>query len=617
MTFQLSWGRLSLAAVVPLLALGCVGASEEFEYFYAMYDQPWTHPADRFWSYPQLAELGFHAIYAPGRASSDMDLWLDIWANGSLEAAANGLGYICGPFYQVDVPPVNYSRAVNKAGHAELKTPSPVDEAYWAWTMERVGLAIADLSLRFPITGVVWDTEHYTRDRGEHWVYGAYSYDQAAIARFANQANRSIPVLAGQEGFAWLERNGLNAEYQRWQEETVYLMAKNTQERMHAINPNLSLGTLGFEDDCWLHLGILRGFSTPQKRVTAWHEDTYWGGYKTSKIDHNHEVFLQKGINAKVIPGLWTEQLDPCMLLSNMEFAVRYNGTFWIYQSGNPWTLGSQERYEEAFELWWTYVCFNGTARPNPLPSFEIYPGVQVRPHLGPEGASAMLNAGVGPAMMGLSFSDLELAPTIASAILVNRTMGTQRLTCNAIPLDDLDGFVYGLAEADIQATQAWGPIHELRDLLGLCGRLGLGPTPLLQEDYDRILKAFQAGEYPEAGLQAQISLARGYDLILEELRPLVQAGLANPRNSSLPFPILNKISIATQNIETGRRGDGQAYLLKALKDWSDIPETVPPVGMLVAILTLTVVIRRIGKPMSTRMQRVTRKDTRGTPSVS
>ena len=85
MTFQLSWGRLSLAAVVPLLALGCVGASEEFEYFYAMYDQPWTHPADRFWSYPQLAELGFHAIYAPGRASSDMDLWLDIWANGSLE----------------------------------------------------------------------------------------------------------------------------------------------------------------------------------------------------------------------------------------------------------------------------------------------------------------------------------------------------------------------------------------------------------------------------------------------------------------------------------------------------------------------------------------------------
>jgi len=586
---------------VLLLLLVCVRASEQFEYFYAMYDQPWTHPADRFWSYPQLADLGFQAVYAPGRASSDMDLWVDIWANGSLEAAASGLDYICGPFYQLEVPPINYTRAVNKAGHVELNTPSPVDEAYWAWTMDRVGLAIADLSPRFRITGVVWDTEHYTRDKGEHWVYGAYSYDQAAIAKFANQTNRSIPILAAQERFAWFERNGLNAEYQRWQEETVYLMAKDTQERIHAINPDLSLGTLGFEDDCWLHLSILRGFSTPRKRVTAWHEDTYWGGYKTSKIDHNHQVFLQNGINGKVIPGLWTEQLDPYMLLSNMEFAVRYNGTFWIYQSGNPWTLGTQEQYEEAFRVWWRYVCFNGTTRPNALPSFDIYPGVQVRPHLGPEGVSAILNAGVGAVQMGLSFSELELPPTIAFAILVNRNMATQPIKGTTIPLDELDGFVYGLTEADIQATEAWGPIHELRDLIGLCSTLGLDPTPILQEDFDRVLQVFQAGEYSEAGLQAQDSLAHSYDLILEELKPLMQAGLANPRNASLPFPILNKLSIATQNIEAGKRADGQAYLLKALKDWSDIPETAPAIGIIGVALTLTTMIRHFGKPSTAR----------------
>ncbi len=122
-----------------------------------------------------------------------------------------------------------------------------------------------------------------------------YTYDQGAISLSAEDMSITVPELPRGKRHKWFQTHGLLEEFISWQEETVYHMALETREAIHEINPDLSLGVLGFEDDCWLHLNILRGFSTTDKRITAWHEDSFWGGYKRSKIDDNHEDFARLG----------------------------------------------------------------------------------------------------------------------------------------------------------------------------------------------------------------------------------------------------------------------------------------------------------------------------------
>ena len=131
----------------------------DLEYFRAMYDQPWNKPSERYWSFEELGEIGFDAVYAPANAVTDHASARARWINGSLEADQNGLLYLCGPFYMSGLPPIEYEHAVDSGGHRDRRRPSPVDEEYWTMVMEDIALAIANLSLHYPISGVVWDTE--------------------------------------------------------------------------------------------------------------------------------------------------------------------------------------------------------------------------------------------------------------------------------------------------------------------------------------------------------------------------------------------------------------------------------------------------------------------------
>lgn len=545
---------LSIVLLVPGWSTG------RFDHFVAMYD--------RFWDYSELGDLGFDCVYGNIQAAQDMDAALRKWENRSIEASASGMEYICGPYYQSGVAPIEYTRAVNSHGSRDAKAASPVDERYWNYAMEDVGLAIAELSLRCPVSGIVWDIEHYGSDSFEDWDY---TYDSRAISLFSNQSGHNIPDLGAGERHDWLRGRGIVEEYEAWQEETVHNLAERTRNRIHAINPNLSLGILGFEDDCWLHLSILRGFSTPEVTVSAWHEDTFWGGYKRSKIDGNHQDFARLGINGRVIPGFWTYELDPYQLLFNMEYALRYNGTFWIYQHGRaPWALGTKDDYREAYRLLKDHICPN---EPRFLPSFYMYPGVEIRPWLVDGGASAIVNSAIGATDMGLAFSNLELSPMVSDYRYVGEDMSTIVPRNNTIPLEQ-DGFIYGLKPEDLEATRAWGTIHELEDLLTILEELDLEIPVSILESVEDLHMIFEEGRYERAGDKANLSLDEAYLLAFEEIWPMVEAALGNPRNSTIPLIIMNKVNIAKGCMDRGEHGKGRMYLLKALNDWTEIPES-------------------------------------------
>jgi len=595
-------GTKGLILLLVVISMAYVSAGEiEYEYFRAIYDGHWNCSF--------LAELGFDALYRPAKWGAEVNL--PRCMSESLEAAAHNLTYICGLKYAATVPSFDYSRAVNADGFVENRTPSPVDKNYWTKLVDEPGVAIANLSLYYPISAIVWDIELYGRERFD---YCDYTFDDAALRRFADETNTTIPQLATSRRDDWLLDNGLLEEYERWQGETVYRQAKTTEEKIHAINPDLSLGTLGPSHNWWYPC-ILKGFMTGDMPVSAWTERTY-DGYEASEVVWNQVAFAELGVNGVVMPGLAPNKLDPFTLLMDMEYATRYqftatyfdaetnvsranhnaqftvapdgfqttyNGSFWIYPRGfgstqRPW-LGSEVDYIKAFELFENHIYFN-QATPDPLSIFYIYPGVEVRAYEGPDSVSLILNGEERmisgdflPPKMGLAFSNVELSPTAPGLTYVDRNMNTKHLTDQVIPLDDLPCMIIGLRPDDVEATRIWARIHELGDLISTVQALEFIPLAQIREMWEQSMDDFYHQRYEDASEGVTTALDQGFRLVINETWPFVEAGFADPRNSPVPMVILHRIELANSTLMKGREMEGRMYLLRAIKDWCEVGE--------------------------------------------
>ena len=224
------------------------------------------------WNYTQSSKVGLDADYDNSWWTGDVESVLGKFRPNSLEAAANNMTYICGLYYDGIYPEFDdYVRAVNRYGVMETLTPTHVDETYWMRIIEEPAIAIANLSLYYLIWGIAWDFEMYIAEKFESTYY---SFDEATMQAFTNTSGNVIPDLQASQRYSWLEDNGLLEDFMKWQEEAVFRLAKKTEEKVHAINPSLSLGILGFADS-WRYWAILRAFSTLQAPVTAWTEGTY------------------------------------------------------------------------------------------------------------------------------------------------------------------------------------------------------------------------------------------------------------------------------------------------------------------------------------------------------
>lgn len=540
--------------------------SADLDYFRSIYHRGPLHE----WNYSLLRHLGFNSVFDPVDWHSNVSELTQLFARRSTRAADNGLFYVCGPRYLSST--AQFVSAVHRSGKVQKGVPSPLDEDYWCKAVEEMGLAIANLSLEYPISGVVWDMEVYYRPgRGPDWTYWSYTYDQVAFQRYGDAVNMSVPSLPASERYDWLESRGLVEDYKRWQEGALYSMAKETREKIHSINPNLSLGTLGFQDDCWCFLSILRGFSTQDIPVTAWHEDTYGGFYETTKMDKNHAIFDALGINGKVIPGLWTYRMPPFTLFYNMEYAIRSNETFWIFGGHGWYPSYKEEQYMKAFELLNRHTFLNGTGISKPLPPIRLYPDIEARPRLGPEGVSMFLTS--TRRSVEIASLDFQLSPLLSNFSYVGENMSIQVMEENSIPLQKVPCLVFGLSEEDFLATKAWSSIHEFRDILDIVEGMDICNLSEAREDFELSIKDFENGTFEEAGRKAGSAVEEAYDSILELTWPYVESGFADPRNTSVPLAILNKIRMAKEYMDGGNENKGHIYLLSALKEWSEIPD--------------------------------------------
>jgi hypothetical protein len=598
-------GRRGAGLLVAVLlscgpALAATEYVTDFDFTRAMYGP---------WNMSELADVKFDAFYkhsdwtwemlSPGRHERVM-------GPESIWAAEGNVTYIAGQYYhQPSWSAINfsYSHAVAPGASVEPLTPSPVDESWWMHMMEEPAVHLANLSLYYPIWGVVWDMELYGHGSYFQWQY---SYDDAAIAAFMNATNESVPSLPPSQRYFWFRNAGLLEEYQAWQEDTVYSLAKATEQKVHAINPSFALGILGFED-CWFHWTILEAFNSSTAPVTAWWEKTYAGYRIYHKGNRGEEgvellqnLWREHGLNGKFIPGLRAS-------VTNIEAAIRHNGALWIYQyNGHPFqTHGDElkERYTRMYQAIDHFLFFN-TSDADPLPIFNLLPGVEARPYLAPDGSTSVLLKPHGDSVP-TNFTIVTDSPQLQYMLYTDNQVATDDCYIELISgpnltlaPDDLPCILYGLTERDLLATEVWALLQELKELIPLYHSAGIGEPPSARQSLELSLQDFRAGRYEDA--RSRILAARDgwYSFGMDEIWPLVEDGFDDPRESQIPLPLLRTFSAAKSKFAEDKPRDAEVLLIEGLRGFSThVGEPVAASLLIAALGCLIGVARDRGKP--------------------
>jgi hypothetical protein len=571
-----SVSSLLILVTLFLPALASATTTTDFVFSRAMYG-PWS-----------VAEMGNFSFEAKYRNSwwlhTGAERVMANFASESLDAAANNVTYIAGLYYHMapwDRLTFNYSHAVKAGAGKEPKTPSPVDETWWKHLIDEPAVAIANLSLHYPIWGLVWDIELYGH---ENFLRKDYSYDQAAIDEFANDTGRTIPAMSPSERYFWFRDNGLVGDFQDWQEQKAFSMARATEQKVHAINPNLSLGILGVEDS-WFHWAILRGFNSSTAPVTSWCELTY-GRYRTEGIEgvqHFLDLWEEYGLNGKFIPGLRAHHIFE-KLFWNLEAAIRHNGAFWIYQhNGDPFAYTTEEEYVRMYQVFDEYFYF-GTGDADPLPAFELLPGVGAKPYLAPDGTSSVF--------LHTYEDDIPVGFTIATEsrelVYIGENLSTVTLEGPNPVLrpGDLPCILSRLDPDDLIATEALALIRELEELLHLFGVTELGTPPSATEALDLAYQDFETGSYGAVRSTLLEVRDQVYASGLDGIWPQVEAGFASPRDSEVPLSILRTFSLARSAFDRGEPRQGELQLIQGLNDLS-LKVNEPGLPALLALVSL------------------------------
>jgi len=252
----------------------------------------------------------------------------------SLEAAEYNMTYIVGLYYEASPQSFNYTRAVTKYGCTEPYKASPVDRRYWDRVMEEPALAVANLSTHYPIWGIAWDFEPYLSKESSR----LYSFDEPALEAFANISGSKILSLPAHQSYYWLKANGLLEAYETWQRETAYSFARDLEEKVHSINPNLSLGLLCFQEWKWTHWAVLEGFNSSTAPLTAWTEETY-GGFTQEIFDRLQQAFSQHRLNGYILPGrcsrMSSDPGEAWTMVTNLAHAMREADSVWVFLYGS------------------------------------------------------------------------------------------------------------------------------------------------------------------------------------------------------------------------------------------------------------------------------------------
>ena len=201
-----------------------------------------------------------------------------------------------------------------------------LDPTFWRHLTGAYGEKVAQLSLDYPIEGILFDTEHYAG--GIMYLQGCGFADISFAPYLESRGISSTPedVPAGTR-YAFLKERGLLADYFNYLEEKAYEQGRYLAARWHAVNPHLILGFWVLYDS-WFSQGFLRGLGGAVPVLGLSGVEYYHGSDQTRSMA---EYFEAKNRNLQYMPGFYPPY---AYSLDQLEYhvaqAIRATGHYWM-----------------------------------------------------------------------------------------------------------------------------------------------------------------------------------------------------------------------------------------------------------------------------------------------
>lgn len=269
---------------------------------------------------------------------------VDSLVNITLSAAKRGIRTMFISTYRLDIvlptlQRLGYDRAYvegpTRAVDAGLQNDaSPFDKTLWEGLIGAHGEYIARLSLKYPIEGNLYDTEHY---EGGIMYLQACGYGDDSFSPYLKERgiNKTVKDIPSGTRYEYLKNSGMLYNYWNYLEEKMYLQGRDLEKRWHAINPNLAFGIWVLFDN-WFSRGLLRGLGGEVSSLGLSHCEYASGSFQSRSMA---EYFESKIPNMKYMPGF---------IRGNTPSYYEYNMTRVIEGiKGRYWLLAPEEMLKD------------------------------------------------------------------------------------------------------------------------------------------------------------------------------------------------------------------------------------------------------------------------------
>jgi len=201
-----------------------------------------------------------------------------------------------------------------------------LDPTFWRGITGAYGDLVAKLSLKYPIEGILFDTEHY--DGGIMYLQGCGFADVSFKPYLKLRGiDKTVDDLPPGTRYEYLKNHGLLLDYHHYLEECAYEQGRYLAERWRAVNPHLMAGIWPLLDS-WFSRGLLRGFGGAPPALGLSGVEYYWGSDQSAAMA---DYFESHNRNLRYMAGfLPSVAYTPDQLGDHTAQAIRKVGGYWL-----------------------------------------------------------------------------------------------------------------------------------------------------------------------------------------------------------------------------------------------------------------------------------------------
>ncbi len=223
----------------------------------------------------------------------------------------------------------------------------PVDAAYWKNLIMPTPIEMAKLGVKYGgLDGVLIDGELYGPLNARPAISVSFYMDVGpcmcdhCFGDFLTQTRgkEKLADIPWKDRYVWLQKRKLTRDYNARLRDNVAALARQLEQQVHAVNPDLLLGLMnwykndigaGPHENYFLH-GLRNGLKTSKRPVMVWTEGPeYEQGYGSYTVAR--QQFFQSVGDVIYLPALYLEQHTRTKLPQQVHDLAMHSDGYWIF----------------------------------------------------------------------------------------------------------------------------------------------------------------------------------------------------------------------------------------------------------------------------------------------